>query len=188
MSAAASPITFFPGLDSLRSADLRGQVTDTWEAAWELSGLGERIHDIPFSSPAPDEPLLRHVNRVVETALALEAAGAAAGFPPVDHDVLVGACLLHDVDKVCLLQPTEGSGWEPTRWARRYQHGHLGAMLCREHGVPEEFVHLVATHTTQSYLVPEPFEGVVLHYADLFAADAALFVAGATLLMAPHPR
>ena len=61
-------------------------------------------------------------------------------------------------------------------------------MLCREHGVPEEIVHLVATHTTQSYLVPEPFEGVVLHYADLFAADAALFVAGATLLMAPHPR
>jgi putative nucleotidyltransferase with HDIG domain len=188
MSELATPITFLPGLSSLQSSELRRQVTDTWTGAWELSGLGDRIHDVPFTSTAPDEPLIVHVNRVVEVAGALEAYAAGAGFPAIDHDVLIGSCLLHDVDKVCLLQPAEGGGWEPTRWSRRYQHGHLGAMLCRDHGVPEEIVHLVATHTTQSCVVPEPFEGVVLHYADLFVADAALYAAGAPLLMAPHPR
>ena len=60
--------------------------------------------------------------------------------------------------------------------------------MCRDQGVPEDIVHLVATHTTQSCLAPEPFEGVVLHYADLFAADAALFAAGAPLLMTPNTR
>jgi putative nucleotidyltransferase with HDIG domain len=186
VSELASPVTFFPGLASVRSPALRRQVTDTWEAAWELSDLGVQIHDLPFTISAPDESLIVHVNRVVEVALVLETYASAAGFPSVDHDTLVGACLLHDVDKVCLLQPSKNGDWEPTRWSRRYQHGYLGAMLCRDHGVPEEIVHLVATHTTQSQLVPEPFEGVILHYADLFAADAALYAAGATLLMAPH--
>ena len=182
---ATTPAGFFPGLTTLDDGLLRQQIVDTWATAWELSGLGDRIHDIPFTIAAPDESLLRHVNRVVEVAVALEAAAAENGFPQIEHDTLIGACLLHDVDKVCLLQPSVEGGWEPSPTSRRYQHGVLGAMLCREHGVPDDIVHIVATHTTSSTLPPEPFEGVVLHYADLFAADAALFAAGAVMLMTP---
>lgn len=177
-----------PGLAEVRDEELRGQVLASWRRSLELSGVGDDVGRIPFAIQALDEPLVRHVGRVVTMALALEHAAADVGFPPIDHDVLIGSCLLHDVDKLCLLEPGPDDGWHASSLARRYPHGVLGAMLCRECGVPEEIVHIVATHSTSSSLPPEPFEGVVLHYADMFAADAAFFAAGATLLMAPKPR
>ena len=67
--------------------------------------------------------------------------------------------------------------------ALRAEIDEISAMLCREHGLPEQVVHLVLTHTATSLLAPEPLEGVVLHYADFFAADAALHEARADLLM-----
>jgi putative nucleotidyltransferase with HDIG domain len=177
-----------PGLAAVEDDGLRARILDTWESAVKRSPAGDRIAELPFTVKAPDESLFRHIGRVVEVARVLYRASVEQSLPAVDSDVLMGACLLHDVDKVCLVQPSAAGGWEPSREARRYPHGVLGAMLCREHAIPDDIVHIVATHSTTSTLPPEPFEGVVLHYADLFAADAALFAAGQVLLMAPKPR
>lgn len=54
-------------------------------------------------------------------------------------------------------------------------HATLGGMLCCEHGLPKPVVHAVLTHAAASPLAPEPFEGLLLRYADFFAADTAFF-------------
>jgi putative nucleotidyltransferase with HDIG domain len=177
MPDAAALRALLPELEELGA--LRAGAEAAWLAAWEQSGLGERLADVPFAAAAPDEPLIAHIRAVTACARALAAARPD---PPADAELLLAACLLHDVDKPLMLEPDGAGGWRKTAAARRIGHGFLGAMLCREHGLPEPVVHLVITHAAHAPLPPEPFEGVVLHYADYFAADAALFAAGAPLL------
>lgn len=171
------------GLERIDDADLRAKVAETWEAAVEASPSRDDVGRVPFDLHAPAEPLLDHVSRVVDAAVALAPTAEAALGAPLDHDVLVAACLLHDVDKVLVFEPDGGGGYRLSPAGHRIGHGVLGAMLCREHGLPESVVHLVLTHTVTSALPPEPPEGIVLHYADLLAADAALHAAGAELFM-----
>ncbi|HEY8610463.1 MAG TPA: hypothetical protein VIL69_04130, partial [Roseomonas sp.] len=62
--------------------------------------------------------------------------------------------------------------------SRELPHGVPGAMLLREMGFPHRVVHTVATHAHN-----QPFHGTnaeawILHYADFFATDRALLLAG----------
>jgi putative nucleotidyltransferase with HDIG domain len=170
-------------LGRIGDADLRAMVAATWDAALESSPCRDHIDDVPFDLRAVGEPLLDHVCRVVEAALALTPVAEAALGAPLDRDLLLAACLLHDVDKVLVFEPDGDGGFRLSAAGRRIGHGVAGAMLCREQGLPEDVVHLVLTHTVTSALPPEPPEGIVLHYADLLAADVALRAAGAELFM-----
>jgi putative nucleotidyltransferase with HDIG domain len=170
-----------PEIADIEDAGLRDGAVATWTTVWEQSGLGPRLLEVPFSIAAPGEPLVGHIRVVAAAAEALAEVVERRGHPPVDRDLLRTACMLHDVDKPLMVEPLDGGGWRKSAAARRIGHATLGAMLCREHGLPEPVVHLVLTHAVASPLAPEPFEGVLLHYADFFAADTAFFDAG-------HPR
>jgi putative nucleotidyltransferase with HDIG domain len=172
-----------PEIDGIADDTLRAGVVATWAAAWDRSGLGPRILEIPFSIEAPDEPLIAHVRAVSAVAEVLADIVERRGRPAFDRELLRTATLLHDVDKVLMLEPDDHRGWRKTAAVRRIGHAVFGGMLCQEHGLPEPVVHLVLTHAVSSPLPPEPFEGVLLHYADFFAADTALFDVGAALLM-----
>jgi len=172
-----------PEITGIADPALRDATVATWATAWEQCGLGERIREVPFAIAAPDEPLIAHIRLVAAAAEALAAVVAARARPALDMDLLRTAVMLHDVDKPLMVEPDDAGGWRRSAAARRIGHGTLGAMLCREHGLPEPVVHLVATHHANSPLPPEPYEGVLLHYADFHAADTALFEAGAGLLM-----
>jgi putative nucleotidyltransferase with HDIG domain len=176
-------VALLPEIAGIEDAVLRDATIATWTTSWAQSGLGARIHEVPFAIAAPAEPLIAHIRTVAAAAEALADVVARRGQPPIDRDLLRTAVMLHDVDKPLMVEPADDGGWRKSAASRRIGHGTLGAMLCREHGLPEPVVHLVATHHAASPLPPEPLEGVLLHYADFFAADAALFEAGAGLLM-----
>lgn len=169
--------------DRIADAELRTKVAATWDAAIASSTCPEPLDRLPFDLHAPDEPLVSHVCRVVEAAFALAPIAEAVLGKRLDRDLLLAACLLHDVDKVIVFEPDEHGWFRRSATGLRMGHGVTGAILCREHGLPDDVVHLVLTHTITSTLPPEPPEGVVLHYADLFAADVALYGAGAQLFM-----
>jgi putative nucleotidyltransferase with HDIG domain len=169
--------------DRIADTELRTKVAATWDAAIASSTCTEPLDQLPFDLRAPDEPLVDHICQVVEAALALAPIAEAALGKRLDRDILLAACLLHDVDKVIVFEPDERGWFRRSATGRRMGHGVAGAILCREHGLPDDVVHLVLTHTVTSAIPPEPPEGVVLHYADLFAADVALHGAGAQLFM-----
>ena len=173
---------WFPELALVSDAELRGQIIATWEAALALATVPDPSA-VPFALAAPGESLHTHIRLVTKNALALAEVIVERGHPPLDRDLLLAACLLHDVDKLLMVEPDGAEGFRGSSNSRRLGHGVLGAMLCREQGLPEEVVHLVVTHTARSPLPPEPFEGVVLHYADFLAADSAFYEVGERLLM-----
>ncbi len=88
----------YPELESIADDDLREQVLEAWVLGLERGGW-QHVEDIPYAWNIHEVTNVEHVRGV--TKIALESARVQRelhGADP-DEDVIVAACLLHDVGK-----------------------------------------------------------------------------------------
>ncbi|MDF0599697.1 hypothetical protein P1J78_03025 [Psychromarinibacter sp. C21-152] len=151
--------------------DLQSAFVTAWASVLASSTYGQ-ITDVPFSHGSQDS-LVDHTNDVTEAGLAILSVAESRWGWTVNRQHLLGILLLHDLDKPLLMERREEGDVE-TPVSARIPHGVLGALLLVELGVDEAIVGAVATHATHAPLRgPDP-EVMILHYADLFAADGAM--------------
>ena len=88
----------FPELEQIDDEDLRDRVVEAWVLGLERGGW-RRIEDIPYAWNIHDVTNVDHVRGVAR--IALETAREQREFHGADPDVdvIVAACLLHDVGK-----------------------------------------------------------------------------------------
>lgn len=88
----------YPELDHIESEGLRERVIEAWVLGLERGGWRD-IGDIPYAWNIHDVSNVEHVRGVTKIALAaVEVQRELHGADP-DTDVVVAACLLHDVGK-----------------------------------------------------------------------------------------
>jgi hypothetical protein len=163
------------GLDRLSPA-MAEQVITAWVSAWTSSPY-QALEDMPYSTLAPEHRLMDHVNHVTRAGLDLAVRAEADWGVAVEPDILCAILMLHDVDKP-LMYVREGGVVRNSTLSRELPHGVPGAMLLREMGFPHRVVHTVATHAHNQPFHGSNPEAWILHYADFFATDRALFLAG----------
>jgi len=166
-------------------AGLERQVVTAWVTSWRSSPHPD-LDAMPYSLVAPGYPLLRHVSDVTEVALALADQAARTWQTPLDRELLLTCCLLHDVDKPLLYVPSE-QGVVLSDDTGEVPHGVLGAFLLRELGVDDTVAAIVATHAAASPFHSRRREAWVLHYADFFATDHVLMSVGRQPYYQPGP-
>jgi putative nucleotidyltransferase with HDIG domain len=180
----ADVAALLPSVADVRDDQLRDGVVRTWRRAIEMSGLGDDVTNVPLGPTAPQERLMDHIETVLTVARQLaETWRSRDDDVVVDDDLLTAACLLHDVDKVLMVERGPDGQWRKSAAAARIGHGNLGAMLCAQEGMPEVIAHLVISHSALTPVEPQGVEGMILHYADFFSADLGHFAAGAPLVM-----
>ncbi|WP_435320688.1 HD domain-containing protein [Haloarchaeobius sp. TZWSO28] len=88
----------YPELDRIEDDDLREQVVEAWILGLERGGWQD-IEDIPYAWNIHEVTNVEHVRGV--TKIAIESAEIQCEFHGADPDldVIVAACLLHDVGK-----------------------------------------------------------------------------------------
>jgi putative nucleotidyltransferase with HDIG domain len=88
----------YPELDHIDSDDLRERVVEAWVLGLERGGWQD-IDDIPYAWNIHETTNVEHVRGV--TKIALESTKVQREFHDADPDVdvVVAACLLHDVGK-----------------------------------------------------------------------------------------
>jgi putative nucleotidyltransferase with HDIG domain len=88
----------YPELDEIADDDLRDKVVEAWVRGLERGGWQD-VADIPYAWNIHEITNVEHVRGV--TKIALESARLQQEFhgADVDTDVVVAACLLHDVGK-----------------------------------------------------------------------------------------
>ncbi|MFD1562657.1 HD domain-containing protein [Haloarchaeobius amylolyticus] len=88
----------FPELDSIDSPELREKVVDAWTLGLDRGGW-RHIEDIPYAWNIHEVSNVEHVRGV--TRIARQSAQEQRDFHGADPDidVVVAACLLHDVGK-----------------------------------------------------------------------------------------
>lgn len=160
----------FPEIEQIKDKGLRDQVVSAWEEAIERSDWEiEELESIPFTLLIPDCKinLITHTRAVTQTAL--KAAGVILDFykakVDVNIDFLIAGGVLHDVGKV-LEYAKEGGNTVKSRTGRLVRHPFSGAALAYKHGLPQEVVHMIATHAGEGDGGYRSVEAVIIHYAD----------------------
>ena len=129
----------FPELDDIESDDLREKVVEAWVLGLERGGWRD-VRDIPYAWNIHEVTNVEHVRGVTRIAQrAVEEQREFHGADP-DEDVVVAACLLHDVgkcyeyvdhvDEEALLDP------DPTYATEEIPHSLSGYALAHEVGCP----------------------------------------------------
>ncbi|WP_396613582.1 HD domain-containing protein (plasmid) [Haloferax sp. S1W] len=154
----------FPELDDIDDDELRAQVVEAWVLGLERGGWRD-INDIPYAWNIHEVTNVEHVRGV--TKIALKSAEVQRDFHGADPDidVIVAACLLHDVGKcyeyVDHVDAELLDGTDRERYANEeIPHSISGYALAHEVGCPlavqraiPHFLGEVPTRTLEAELV-----------------------------------
>jgi putative nucleotidyltransferase with HDIG domain len=170
-------ISLIPAIEKIEDSALRDSVVLTWACSWKDSDYDSLQNVLQGQGSVK---LLRHVNDVNDQVDYIVGLAEGTYGLYVDHDVVLAAAILHDVDKP-LLWTSHGAdkiSFRPGRSLR--DHGVLGAELARLCGVPREVRCIVHGHSPYSNLMEERRspEAVVLHHADGLAANLGALSVG----------
>ena len=126
------------------------------------------IENYMLSCAADSAHDAEHIYRVLYNALEI-----AKGEEGVDHDVLIAACLLHDIGRKEQLE-------DPTKCHAMVGSEKAWAFLCAN-GFSEEFAaqvrHCIQVHRFRKSLPPQTVEAKILFDADKLDVTGALGIA-----------
>jgi len=161
---------FFPEINQIEDENLKKQVVSTWEEAIKEGGWKiEELESIPFTLLIPDcrVDLVTHTRAVTQTAL--KVAGVLIDFykekVEIALDLLIAGAILHDVGKI-LEYAKEGNKVVKSKTGKLLRHPFSGSALAYKHGLPEEVIHMIATHAKEGDGGYRCIEAMIIHYAD----------------------
>ena len=171
-----------PELKMIENEELRDRVVAVWEEAMETGGWSvDDLDRIPYTLLVEDVDIsfAKHVRTVCRLCLAMEdilreAYGDRYG---ISRDVLLAGALLADVGKLIEFRREKGE----YKWAGMYQylrHPFTGVALCYKQGIPEEVMHVVATHSWEGDKFTRRPESIIFNHADFTDFDLTKFGQG----------
>jgi putative nucleotidyltransferase with HDIG domain len=159
-----------PEIEQIKVERLREQVISTWEEAIKRGGWRlEDLDAIPFTLLIPECKinLITHTRAVTQSALKI--AGVLSDFYPekvqINLDFLIAGAILHDVGKILEYAKEKGKVVK-SKTGTLLRHPFSGSALAYKHGLPDEVVHMIATHAKEGEGGYRTIEAMIIHYAD----------------------
>jgi hypothetical protein len=167
----------FPELQEIRDETLRDKVIAVWTESITRGGWEpEELEEIPFTLLAGkiDMRFIEHVRSCVQMCLAVEKVlnkiwGERV---PIQHDHLVAGALLADVGKPLEYAMKDGKIIKGHA-GDMLRHPFSGVGLCFLHDLPDEVMHIVATHSKEGDHVQRTIESIIFHHTDFIDFDIA---------------
>ncbi len=168
-----------PQLEEIKDARLREKVVAVWEDAMTSNGWTRaELEAIPFTLLAGniDMQYLEHVRCCAQMCIAVsevlkEIWGSRM---PIQRDHLIAGALLADVGKLVEYDRKDGKVVKGHR-GDMLRHPFSGVGLCWKHGLPDEVMHIVATHSKEGDHVQRTPESLIFHHVDFIDFDIACF-------------
>ena len=170
-------LELLPEIDEIQDAALRDKVIAVWTESITRGGWEpDELKQIPFTLLAGkiDMYFIEHVRSCAQMCLALEKTlkGIWGARVPINHDHLIAGSLLADVGKP-LEYAKQGGKIVKGRAGEMLRHPFSGVGLCYRHDVPDEVMHIVATHSKEGDHVQRTIESIIFHHADFVDFDIA---------------
>lgn len=164
-------LDIFPEFRWIASEELRECCLNTWLDAAEKGGWDESgLKKLPFViTELKDCPvlLIDHVKNV--TAAAKQNMELLNQRYParraLKSDVVIAGAMLHDVGKLLEYEKYEG-GYRHSSYGDFLRHPVAGAILAAENGVPDEIVHIIATHSFEGDRSHQTKEAYIVKASD----------------------
>jgi putative nucleotidyltransferase with HDIG domain len=167
----------FPELKEIRDDALREKVIAVWEESITRGGWQpEELEAIPFTLLAGkiEMRFIEHVRSCAQMCIVVEKVlnNVWGDRVPIRHDTLVAGALLADVGKPLEYARQDGRIVKG-HYGDMLRHPFSGVALCYKHGIPEEVMHIVATHSKEGDHVQRTIESIIFHHADFIDFDIA---------------
>ena len=166
-----------PEVKEIRDESLREKVIDVWEDAITTGGWRPKeLLEIPFTMLAGETKMMfiEHVRSCCRMCLAVEKVlnEIWGQRMPIDHDHLIAGSLLADVGKPIEYVKQGGKIVKGQR-GEHLRHPFSGVGMCWKHGLPDEVMHIVATHSKEGDHVQRTRESIIFHHVDFIDFDIA---------------
>jgi len=160
----------FPEFNLIQNEELRSKAINTWEAAMKLGGWSlDDLEKIPFTLLIPNCPVSFRTHTQAVTKVAIEAAKIMQDhydqYYKLNMDLLITGALLHDVGKLLEYRFENGS-YVKSDSGKLLRHPFSGAGLATKYELPDEIVHIIATHAKEGDSGYRSPESVIIHHAD----------------------
>ncbi len=163
-------LEIIPEFKLFNNENLRDKCLDVWVEAMTIGGWTiEDLEQIPFTILIPDCSISfrQHVQAV--TQVAIKSAEVLSQFYQkyfnLNMDYIIAGGLLHDVGKL-LEYRRDGDRFVKSESGRLVRHPFSGAGLAMKHNLPEEIVHIIASHAKEGDLDYRSPEAVIVYHAD----------------------
>ncbi len=160
----------FPELEQIKDEKLRAQVASTWLEAIEKGEWGiEELQSVPFTLLIPkcEIDLITHTRAVTQTSIQIASvlSNYYKGKVDINLDFLIAGGILHDVGKILEYAKEKGKVVK-SKTGKLLRHPFSGSALAYKHGLPEEVIHMIATHAGEGDGGFRSTEAMIIHYAD----------------------
>jgi putative nucleotidyltransferase with HDIG domain len=163
-------VRLLPEIEQIEDQKVKEQVIATWEDAvarggWLIKELGE----IPFTLLIPEcsISIITHTRAVTHTSI--EVAKVLLNFykdqEKINRNILIAGAILHDVVKI-VEYAKEKDKIVKSKTGKFLRHPFSGSALAYQHGLPDEVVHIIATHAHEGDGAYRSVEAIIVHYAD----------------------
>ena len=163
-------LKFIPEFNLIKDSDLKEKVLKVWDIAfkagnWEAKDL-QRMSFTLLIDPCPCT-MVEHIRGVVNVSI--EAAKALQSVYQdkikINEDYLIAGALLHDIGKLVEYKEENGR-FIQSNWGKLVRHPILGVGLCYNQDIPEEVMHIIASHSWEGDRCKRTSEAIIVHHAD----------------------
>jgi putative nucleotidyltransferase with HDIG domain len=163
-------LKFIPEFNLIKDLDLKEKVLKVWDIAlkagnWEAKDL-QRMPFTLLIDPCPCT-MVEHIRGVVNVSI--EAAKALKSIYQdkikINEDYLIAGALLHDIGKLVEYKEENGR-FIQSNWGKLVRHPISGVGLCYSQDIPEEVMHIIASHSWEGDRSKRTPEAVIVHHAD----------------------
>lgn len=163
-------LKFIPEFNLIKDSDLKEKVLKVWEIAltagnWEVKDLQRMPFTLLIESCLCS--MIEHVRGVVNVSV--NAAGALRIIyedkVKINEDYLIAGALLHDIGKLVEYKEENGK-FIQSNLGKLVRHPISGVGLCYSQGIPEEVMHIIASHSWEGDRSKRTPEAIIVHHAD----------------------
>jgi len=172
-----------PEINSIGDAELRDRVAAVWDEAL-TTGCGgkgwsfDELRAVKFTLLAGDIDLtfIDHLRSCARQCVAIaDVLHTIYGEDsiPINRDYLIAGSLLADVGKPLEYDKDANGNVVKGRFGEMLRHPFSGVAMAYKHGLPEEVMHIIATHSHEGDKVQRSIESIIFHHADFVDFDIA---------------
>lgn len=164
-------VKILPEINEIGDTELRKKIITVWEEAAAYRGWTEELLlAIPFTLLAQNVtiPFIDHVRAVCRMCMAVDDVQEELHGErriKVNRDHLIAGALLADVGKLLEYEIIEGKSVKSS-FGRYLRHPFSGVGLAFKHGIPEEVMHIIATHSKEGDGEKRSPESIIFHHVD----------------------
>lgn len=167
-----------PEFQFIRDESLREKTISIWEQAVRVGGWStEDLLDMPFTLLIPNTQvnLITHTRAVTLCAMNIAKVliKEYGDKVKINQDFLLSGALLHDVGK--LFEYTREKGqFVKSEQGKLLRHPISGAAFAAKYDVPDEIIHIIASHSKEGDGARATVEAVIVNHADFVNFDALM--------------